>query len=148
VTTKFHGEVVEAPVHILSAPDTTKDTPVLVVTGGVDTWKMICTRCARTLTTGQVGQLGMGFGNHFSAHAGLTAIVDAAVVVGGPVWHTFTPENVGNILYGMKDIVGNALGYTEVPTSEQVSQPISPNDLGRAEGNAALVTTAAPAGDT
>jgi esterase FrsA len=40
VTTKFHGAVVEVPVHILSAPDATKDTPVLVVTGGVDTWKM------------------------------------------------------------------------------------------------------------
>jgi esterase FrsA len=172
VTTKFHGDVVESPVHILSPTDATKDTPVLVVTGGVDTWKMDLHKMwifyalnakvrvvatdhpgtgeltrvpmtadstdivdqvvafARTLTTGKVGQLGMSFGGHFSAHAGLTAVVDAAVVVGGPVLNAFAPENIGNILYGMKDIVGNALGYTEVPTSEQVAQDLAPFAMG------------------
>ena len=40
VTTKFHGAVVEVPVHILSEKNATKDTPILFVTGGVDTWKM------------------------------------------------------------------------------------------------------------
>jgi esterase FrsA len=168
VTTRFHGAVVEVPVHILSEPDATKDTPVLVVTGGVDTWKMDLHKMwvsyvlnahvrvvaadhpgtgelthvamtadstdvidqvvafARTLTTGKVGQLGMSFGGHFSSHAGLTAVVDAAVDVGGPVLNTFAAENIGNILYGMKDIVGNALGFTEVPTTDQVAQALAP----------------------
>jgi esterase FrsA len=30
----------------------------------------------------------------------------------------------------MKDIVGNALGYTEVPTSEQVGQDLAPFAMG------------------
>jgi esterase FrsA len=40
VSAKYQGGVVEVPVHILSETGATKDTPVLVVTGGVDTFKM------------------------------------------------------------------------------------------------------------
>ena len=75
---------------------------------------------ARTLTTGKVGQLGLSFGGWFSAHAGLTRIVDAAVVVGGPVSQAFSSEHARALLYGMQDIFGNATGFTAVPTTEQV----------------------------
>jgi esterase FrsA len=163
VTARWQGRVVEVPVHILAEPNATADTPVVVVTGGVDTWKMdlhsmwvayvlgahvrvvACdipgtgelthvamtpdsTRIvdqvvafARTLTTGKVAQLGMSFGGYFSAHAGLTEVVDAAVVVGGPVLNAFGAVNITGLLYGMKDIVGNAMGYTAVPTTEQIT---------------------------
>jgi hypothetical protein len=50
---------------------------------------------------------GMSFGGFFSAHAGLTEVV-GAVVVGGPVLNAFTPENIGRLIYGMRDILGNA----------------------------------------
>jgi esterase FrsA len=164
VTTRWQGRVVEVPVHVLAEPDATQDTPVLVVTGGIDTWKMdlhsmwvayvlgahlrivACdipgtgeltgvamtpdstaildqvVAFARTLTTGKVGQLGMSFGGYFSAHAGLTEVVDAAVVVGGPVLNAFAAENVTGLLYGMKDIFGNAAGFTQVPTAEQMTR--------------------------
>jgi esterase FrsA len=163
VTTQYQGLVVEVPVHILAEPDASRDTPVLVVSGGIDTWKMdlhdmwvayalnahlrivACdipgtgelshvamtpaataivdqvVAFARTLTTGKVGQLGMSFGGYFSAHAGLTEVVDAAVVVGGPVLNAFAPENIAGLMYGMKDIFGNAAGFTQVPTIEQIT---------------------------
>jgi esterase FrsA len=40
VTTRLQGQVVESPVHILSEKGAGDDTPVLVLSGGVDTWKM------------------------------------------------------------------------------------------------------------
>jgi esterase FrsA len=172
VTTRMDGEVVEVPVHILSEPGASKDTPVLVVTGGIDTWKVdlhgmwvhyalnahvrivACdipgtgelsqvamtpassqvvdqvVAFARTLTSGKVGQLGMSFGGWFSAHAGLTHVVDAAVVVGGPVLHAFGAENIKALMYGMKDIFGNAAGFTAPPTVQQVSPVSAAFELG------------------
>jgi esterase FrsA len=162
VSARHQGGVVEVPVHILSETDATEDTPVLVVTGGVDTYKMDLHQMlvtyvlgahvrvvaadipgtgeltdiptsrpsteildqvvafARTLTTGKTGQLGVSFGGYFSAHAGLAEVVDAAVVVGGPVSNTFTVANIDALLYGMRDILGNAYGFTEVPTNQQL----------------------------
>lgn len=162
VSAKYQGEIVEVPVHILSETDATKDTPVLVVTGGVDTFKMDLHQMwvtyvlgahvrvvaadipgtgelthipasrpsteildqvvafARTLTTGKTGQLGISYGGYFSAHAGLTEAVDAAVVIGGPVFHAFAESNINALLYGMRDILGNAYGFTKVPTNQQL----------------------------
>jgi esterase FrsA len=149
-------------VHILSEHDATGHTPVLIVTGGVDTFKMDfhemwvayaqgahvrivaadipgtgelthiptsrdsteildqVVAFARTLTTGKVGQLGLSFGGYFSAHAGLTEVVDISVVVGGPVSSAFAAEHVDGLLYGMRDIIGNAFGFTKVPTNDQL----------------------------
>ncbi len=162
VTARYRGQVIEVPVHILSERDATRDAPVLVTTGGVDTYKMDAHQMwvsyvlgahvrvvacdipgtgellqvptsrastevldqvvafARTLTTGRVGQLGVSFGGYFSAHAGLTGAVDAAVVNGGPVSNAFAESNIGGLLYGMQDILGNAYGFTEVPTRDQL----------------------------
>jgi len=162
VRARYRGEVVEVPVHILSERDATRDAPVLVTTGGVDTYKMDAHQMwisyvlgahlrvvacdipgtgdlieiptsrastevldqvvafARTLTTGRVGQLGFSFGGYFSAHAGLTGAVDAAVVIGGPVSNTFAESNIDGLTYGMQDILGNAYGFAEVPTRDQL----------------------------
>jgi esterase FrsA len=75
---------------------------------------------ARTLTTGKVGHLGISFGGYFSAHSGLSQVVDAAVVVGGPVSTAFSSENLRRLLHGMKDIFGNAAGFTQPPSFEQL----------------------------
>jgi esterase FrsA len=72
-------------------------------------------RFARTLTTGKVGHLGISRGGYFSAHSGLTQVVDAAVVVGGPITSEFSSDNLGRLLHGMKDIFGNAAGFTSPP---------------------------------
>jgi esterase FrsA len=163
VTTRLKGQVVEVPVHVLSEKGATGDTPVLVVSGGVDSWKMDLHRMwisfilgahvrvvafdhpgtgeltdipmrpdsteivdglvafARTLTRGRVGHLGVSFGGYFSAHSSLTEVVDAAVVVGGPVsTASFGLEHLESLMYGMAGIVGNALGFTGVPTTVQL----------------------------
>jgi esterase FrsA len=163
VTTRLKGQVVEVPVHVLSEKGATKDTPVLLVSGGVDSWKMDLHRMwisfilaahvrvvafdhpgtgdltdvpmtpesteivdglvvfARTLTSGKVGHLGVSFGGYFSAHSALTEVVDAAVVVGGPVsTASFSVDHLESLMYGMAGIVGNALGFSRVPTTEQV----------------------------
>ncbi len=39
VTSHHRGQVVEVPVHVLASPHATGDTPVLLASGGVDTWK-------------------------------------------------------------------------------------------------------------
>jgi esterase FrsA len=158
VTARHHEAVVEVPVHVLSPADAGADTPVLIASGGIDTWKMdlhpmwealalgakvrivafehagvgelthipmapdtqeiICGLLdfARTLTTGKVGHFGLSFGGYFSAQTGLRGDADAAVVLGGPVTSaTFGPEHAKNLLFGMADIVGNAVGFTAKP---------------------------------
>ncbi|WP_328522731.1 alpha/beta fold hydrolase [Kribbella sp. NBC_00359] len=40
VTARYHGAIVEVPVHVLSPADAGADTPVLIASGGIDTWKM------------------------------------------------------------------------------------------------------------
>ncbi len=40
LTIPFQGGTTNVPVHILAAPDLPKDAPVVLASGGVDTWKM------------------------------------------------------------------------------------------------------------
>ena len=88
---------------------------------------------ARTLTTGKVGHLGVSFGGYFAAHSSLTQVVDAAVVIGGPVTTaSFGMEHLRQLMYGMEGIVGNALGFTSIPTHEELlarAQAIAMDDL-------------------
>jgi esterase FrsA len=162
VTARVGSRIVEVPVHVLSEPGATDDTPVVLASGGIDTWKtdlhdmwvalvrgahvrivafdipgtgeltdvpltpasteivdgMVA--YARTLTTGKVGQLGVSFGGYFSAHAGLTQVVDAAVDIGGPVLHSFEADQIQALIYGMRDVFGNAAGFTAVPSLDQL----------------------------
>ena len=175
VTSRMNGEVVEVPVHILAEPGATEDTPVLLVSGGVDTWKMDLHSMwvtyilgahvrvvafdhpgtgelthipmtvdstqivdgliayARTLTTGKVGHLGVSFGGYFAAHTALTSAADAAVVIGGPVTtNAFGAEHLKQLMYGMAGIVGNAFGFTSIPTDDELlarAQSIAMDDL-------------------
>jgi esterase FrsA len=76
---------------------------------------------ARTLTTGKVGHLGLSFGGYFAAHSGLSRLVDAAVVVGGPVSSSFGSERLPALMYGMRDIFGNACGFTAIPTDDELA---------------------------
>jgi alpha-beta hydrolase superfamily lysophospholipase len=40
VTARYRGAVVETPMHVLSPADAGADTPVMIASGGLDTWKM------------------------------------------------------------------------------------------------------------
>ncbi|MTD17488.1 alpha/beta hydrolase [Nakamurella sp. YIM 132087] len=144
---------VDLPVHLYRSGGDDVPAPVLLFSGGVDTWKMDVhgwcialaqhagvvvlafdmpgtgenpvllgpdaadlvgqlVTVARSLGNGLVGHLGMSFGGNFSARTGLQGVVDAAVVLGGPVQSGFHPENIRRLPYGMADIVGNAMGLT------------------------------------
>jgi esterase FrsA len=168
---RFRRQVVDVPyqggrapvtVHVLSPAGAAPDAPVLLASGGVDTWKMSqhpilvalaeglsahvvgfdhpgagetsmiplrpdsheimagLIAFARTLTTGRVGHVGISFGGYFSAGTGLRGDVDAAVVLGGPVRQAFGERNFGHMMSGMREIIGNAMGFTERPGLQQI----------------------------
>jgi esterase FrsA len=164
VTTRLRRQVVEVPVHVLSEKDASDDAPVLIASGGIDTWKMDLhpmwvalalgahvrvvafdhpgvgeltnvpmtpdsaeivdgvVAFARSLSGGKVGHLGVSFGGYFAARSGLRRLVDAAVVIGGPVSRiSFGADNARRLLYGMDNIFGNAVGFTEIPTIGQLT---------------------------
>lgn len=62
---------------------------------------------ARRIGNGTVAYLGFSFGGNFAAMAGLAKVVDAALVLGGPVDQSFSMENARNLPYGMAGIIGN-----------------------------------------
>jgi esterase FrsA len=154
---------IDVPVHILTPPGTDNTTPVLIASGGIDTWKMDLhpmlvslalgigaivvgfdhpgvgeltdtpltpesvavvdqlVAFARTLSAGRIGHFGLSFGGYFSAWSGLRGIVDAAIVLGGPVTqNSFSEENLRSLLFGMEDIFGNAVGFDHKPTTPEV----------------------------
>jgi esterase FrsA len=159
----YQGATTRAPVHLLGAPDLPVDAPVLIASGGVDTWKMDLhlllvafalqsgarvlafdipgtgesevplntgadevirglVAAARGLGNGKVAHLGISMGGNFAAMSGLSGIVDAAVVLGGPVDASFEPEHAKQLLYGMADIIGNACGFSSQPTPDQLAE--------------------------
>lgn len=174
---------VDLPVHVFRAADQLEAAPVLIFSGGVDTWKMdvhhwcvtlaehtgatvlafdmpgtgenpvllgpdadaliaSLVEAARGIGNGLVAHLGISFGGNFSAMTGLTGIVDAAVVLGGPTVASFRPESMDRLPYGMADIVGNAMGFTEPVTVEQLSDagaPLNRAGLLHATDNAAML---------
>ena len=77
---------------------------------------------ARRIGNGKVAYLGFSFGGNFSAMAGLAGMVDAAIVLGGPVDQSFSSENATNLPYGMAGIIGNDMFYDrELPLEEFVA---------------------------
>jgi esterase FrsA len=149
------------PVHMLSAPTLSPSAPVLIASGGVDTWKMdfhllfavlaLSTGAhvlafdipgtgeagvplsrentaiidgligaARDLGNGRVAHFGLSMGGYFSAYSGLAGIVDAAVVLGGPVEAAFAPDRKWE--FGMADIVGNAAGLDHQLTDGELAR--------------------------
>jgi esterase FrsA len=75
---------------------------------------------ARTLGNGKVAHFGVSFGGNFAAMSGLSGIVDAAVDLGGPVVGAFEPENLQNLPYGMRDILGNAMHWDHSPSLDEL----------------------------
>ena len=150
------------PVHIFAAPDLPADAPVLLASGGVDSWKMDMHNMfvlaaatagvrvvafdiagtgesavpmtpdggaeivrgliaeARTLGNGIVSHLGISMGGYYSARSGLAGEVDAAIVFGGPVEAAFT-RDTSTLQFGMDGIVGNALGFDQHPSAEELA---------------------------
>jgi esterase FrsA len=71
---------------------------------------------ARALGNGKVAHFGMSFGANYSAMTGLLNAVDASIVLGGPVDHAFAPEALQKLPYGMRDIIGNDMGFARQPS--------------------------------
>ena len=162
LTMPYRGGMIDVPVHLFTTTDTYAKLPVLMLSGGVDTWKMdvhaMCiasaqhagvtvlafdmpgtgempvpldpygdevilglVREARSLGNGKVAHLGVSFGASFSAMTGLSGSVDAAIVLGGPIDASYAKENIAKLPYGMKDIVGNAMGFDHQPTFDELT---------------------------
>jgi esterase FrsA len=71
---------------------------------------------ARTIGNGRVAHFGMSFGANYSAMTGLLDAVDASIVLGGPIDHAFAPEALEKLPYGMRDIIGNDMGFDRQPS--------------------------------
>ena len=157
----YEGGTTPVPVHLFAPFDLPADGPVVIASGGVDSWKMdlhglmvlLATGLrarvlafdiagtgessvpmtgsggaeivrgliahARTLGNGVVAHVGVSMGGYYSARTGLAGEVDAAVVLGGPVEAAFTGE--GPTRFGMAGIVGNAMGFDQPPSIEELS---------------------------
>jgi esterase FrsA len=167
----FHRRVVDVPyraastpvpVHIFATADLPADAPVLLASGGVDSWKMDLHTIfvlaaatagirvvafdiagtgesavpmtpdggaetvrgliaeARTLGNGIVIHLGISMGGHYSARSGLAGEADAAIVLGGPVEDAFNGDT-SMVQFGMDGIIGNALGFDERPSADELA---------------------------
>jgi esterase FrsA len=153
----YCGAPTSVPVHLLSPSADFTEGPVVIASGGIDSWKMdlhgievafvreanvtvmafdlpgtgetgaaldehadevidglIAT--ARGLGDGRVMHFGLSYGGNFAAASGLRGVVDAAIDLGGPVMTSFEPDNLRHLMFGMRDIAGNAYGFTAPPT--------------------------------
>ena len=160
VGTSYAGGTATLPVHLYSVSGRYEQNPVLMISGGVDTWKMdihgICVAFAqrlgvtvlafdqpgtgenpaplaieadeivlglathaRHIGNGKVAHFGLSFGANYSAMTGLLGVVDASVVLGGPIDKAFAREALEKLPYGMPDIVSNAMGFDRQPTTEE-----------------------------
>lgn len=158
----YRGGTTPVAVHLFAPFDLPADGPVVIASGGVDSWKMDLHGLmvmlaaglrvqvlafdiagtgesavpmtgsggaeivrgliahARTLGNGVVAHVGISMGGYYSARSGLAGEVDAAVVLGGPVEAAFA--GAGPTKFGMAGIVGNALGFDEPPSVDELSE--------------------------
>ena len=97
---------------------------------------------ARRIGNGKVAHFGMSFGANYSAMTGLLRVVDASIILGGPVDQAFAPENLQKLPYGMRDIIGNDMGFDEqpeVPDFISAVQKLERRDLLARTDNAPLL---------
>jgi esterase FrsA len=97
---------------------------------------------ARSIGDGRVAHFGMSFGGNFSVMSGLTGLVDAAVNLGAPLVNSFTPEHAGNVPYGMRDIIGNAMHLDQPPSLDELVEAmrrLSRADLLAQESNSPML---------
>lgn len=160
LTLPYGDGITEVPIHVFAAQGLPADAPVVIASGGVDTWKMDVHNIfvvlamnlrarivafdipgtgestvpmtpdggaeviralighARALGNGIVVHLGISMGGHFAARSGLAGEVDAAVVLGGPVEHAFATGGASH--FGMDGIVGNAMGFAQPPSRDEL----------------------------
>jgi esterase FrsA len=154
----YRGATTSVPVHLLSpTPDFTQ-TPVVIASGGIDSWKMdihgivhganvtvmafdhpgtgeTAARmdqhadevidglidAARHLGDGRVVHFGLSFGGNFAATSALRGVVDAAIDLGGPVVVFPESDHVERLPFGMRDIFGNALGFSASPSHDEIA---------------------------
>jgi len=179
----YRGTTTRVPVHLLSPTADLTGTPIVIASGGIDSWKMdihaILTAfvsganvtvmafdhpgtgettarldqhadevidglidTARHLGDGRVVHFGLSYGGNFAAASGLRRVVDGAIDLGGPVAKTFEPNNVEDLPFGMRDIMGNALGFTASPTPEDMtaaSVPFNRSALLAQDANAPML---------
>ncbi|MEY9935537.1 esterase FrsA [Catenulispora sp. GP43] len=165
----YLGGTTPVPVHILSASAERSARPVVILSGGLDTWKVDMhamavafvqtadvavmafdhpgtgetaapldghaldvidglIAAARELGDGRVAHAGFSFGANLSGSSGLRGVVDAAIDLGGPMVASFTPANFEHLMFGMRDIAGNAFGFDAIPTLEQLMAAVKPFD--------------------
>ncbi|GHF51709.1 hypothetical protein GCM10018790_32000 [Kitasatospora xanthocidica] len=170
LTVPYRGGEATLPVHLMAAPSLAADAPVVLASGGVDSWKTDLhgmweqlalalpvrlllfdlpgtgetahlpmtpdggaevidglVAFARTIGDGTVGHFGISMGGYYSARAGLSGAVDAAVVLGGPVERSFAPGR--GFAFGMDGIVGNALGFDAPPSASELAEAFTAFDL-------------------
>jgi esterase FrsA len=81
----------------------------------------------RTLGNGRVAHFGLSMGGYFSAYSGLSGLVDAAVVCGGPVEACFAPGK--SWAEGASGIIGNLFGFDHQPTQAELEVELGPHSL-------------------
>ncbi|MEZ0115713.1 esterase FrsA [Catenulispora sp. EB89] len=163
----YLGGTTPVPVHILSATADPSARPVVILSGGLDSWKVdlhvLAVAFARTadvtvvafdhpgtgetsarldehavdvidgliavaraLGDGRVAHAGFSFGANLSGASGLRGVVDAAIDLGGPMVGSFTPANFEHLMFGMRDIAGNAFGFDAIPTLDELMAAVRP----------------------
>jgi esterase FrsA len=118
--TAFVGTAARLGVRVLAfdIPGTGESVVPMTADGGAEIVRGLIAH-ARTLGNGVVAHFGISMGGYFSARSGLAGEVDAAVVFGGPVEAAFTGP--GPSQFGIAGIVGNALGFDQPPTSDELA---------------------------
>jgi esterase FrsA len=71
---------------------------------------------ARRVGNGKVAHFGTSFGANYSAMTGLLGAADASIVLGAPIDHAFAPDALQKLPYGMRDIIGNDMGFDRQPS--------------------------------
>jgi esterase FrsA len=179
----YQGATATVPTHIYSATGQYGGRPVILFSGGVDTWKMdmhgICVAlaqhldvtvvafdqpgtgetpapltveadeivlgfvaAARGIGNGKVAHFGISFGANYSAMTGLLGAVDASIVLGAPVDRAFAPEALEKLPYGMRDILGNDMGFDRQPSIPEfirAAEKLARRDLLARTDNAPLL---------
>jgi esterase FrsA len=97
---------------------------------------------ARNIGNGKVAHFGLSFGANYSAMTGLRGMVDASVVLGGPIDQAFAKEALEKLPFGMADIVSNAMGFERQPTKSEFARAVaklSRRGLFEQSGNAPML---------
>lgn len=119
----------------------TGETPVPLVPEADELVLALVTE-ARRIGNGKLAHFATSFGANYSAMTGLLGVVDASIILGGPVDHAFTTENLQKLPYGMRDIICNDIGFDHQPSDPDflaATQKLARRDLLARKQNAPLL---------